>query len=170
MAPQAKRPGMRPGIPGREQPAPAVIGQRGQTPPTTRRRDRHRRLVRDRAGDRPRRSPSRDFAVVLVYLRDPAEADAAVAEIMAAGGTAVAVRADVTDELDVERLFDETAAVFGDVDVVVHGAACGPSRPRPAPSRPAEARRKSSNSSTALLPSTMTPSTGTFSPGLTRRS
>ena len=56
---------------------------------------------------------------------DPGEADGAVAEITAAGGTAVAVRADVTDELDVERLFDETAAAFGHVDVVVHGAACG---------------------------------------------
>jgi 3-oxoacyl-[acyl-carrier protein] reductase len=37
-----------------------------------------------------------------------------------AGGTAVAVRADVADELDVERLFTETAAAFGNVDVVVH--------------------------------------------------
>jgi 3-oxoacyl-[acyl-carrier protein] reductase len=30
------------------------------------------------------------------------------------------VRADVSDELDVERVFDETAAAFGGVDVVVH--------------------------------------------------
>jgi pimeloyl-ACP methyl ester carboxylesterase len=67
----------------------------------------------------------RDFAVALAYLRDPAEADGAVAEITAAGGAAVAVRADVTDELDVERLFDETAAAFGRVDVVVHGAPRG---------------------------------------------
>ena len=34
--------------------------------------------------------------------------------------TALAVRADVADELDVERLFDETTAAFGGVDVVVH--------------------------------------------------
>ena len=67
----------------------------------------------------------RGFALAVTYLRDPAEAEGAVAEIVAAGGTAVAVRADVGDELDVERLFDETAAAFGDVSVVVHGAARG---------------------------------------------
>lgn len=70
---------------------------------------------------------SRGFAVVVVYLRDQAEAECAIAEILAADGTALAVRADVADELDVERLFDETAAVFGCVDVVVHTAMCGTS-------------------------------------------
>ena len=34
------------------------------------------------------------------------------------------IRADVTDELDVERLFDETIAAFGRVDLVIHAAAC----------------------------------------------
>ena len=63
---------------------------------------------------------SQGYAVVVVYLRDQAEAEAAVEQILAAGGTALAVRADVTDELDVERLFDETTAAFGRVDVVVH--------------------------------------------------
>ena len=67
----------------------------------------------------------RGFAVAVTYMRDPEEADGAVAEIVAAGGTAVAVRADVGDELDVERLFDETAAAFGAVDVIVHGASRG---------------------------------------------
>jgi 3-oxoacyl-[acyl-carrier protein] reductase len=65
---------------------------------------------------------SRDYAVVVVYLRDRGEAEAAVGEILAANGAALAVRADVTDELDVERLFTETAAAFGGVDVVVHAA------------------------------------------------
>jgi 3-oxoacyl-[acyl-carrier protein] reductase len=69
-----------------------------------------------------RKLASRGYAVVVVYLRDQAEAEAAVEELLAAGGTAVAVRADVTDELDVERLFAETKAAFGDVDVVVHAA------------------------------------------------
>ena len=32
----------------------------------------------------------------------------------------MAVRADVTDDLDVERLFAETIAAFGGIDVVVH--------------------------------------------------
>ena len=65
---------------------------------------------------------SRGYAVVVVYLRDQRRADAAVEEILGANGTAVAVRADVADELDVERLFTETAAAFGGVDVVVHAA------------------------------------------------
>ena len=70
---------------------------------------------------------SRGYAVVVVYLRTQGEAEAAVAEILAADGTALAVRADVTDELDVERLFSETNAAFGEVDVVVHAAVRGSS-------------------------------------------
>jgi 3-oxoacyl-[acyl-carrier protein] reductase len=65
---------------------------------------------------------SRGYAVVVVYLRHQAEAEAAVEEILAANGTALAVRADVADALDVERLLDETNAAFGGVDVVVHTA------------------------------------------------
>jgi 3-oxoacyl-[acyl-carrier protein] reductase len=70
---------------------------------------------------------SRGYAVVVVYLRDQREAEAAVDEILAADGAALAVRADVTDELDVERLFDETKAAFGSVDAVVHAAMRGDS-------------------------------------------
>ena len=68
---------------------------------------------------------SRGYAVVVVYLRDQSAAEAAVDEILAANGTALAIRADVVDELDVERLFDETKAAFGSVDVVVHTALRG---------------------------------------------
>jgi 3-oxoacyl-[acyl-carrier protein] reductase len=74
-----------------------------------------------------RKLASRGYAVVVVYLRDQGEAEAAVQEILAAGGTAVAVRADAADELDVERLFTETAVAFGGVDVVVHTAMRGTS-------------------------------------------
>jgi 3-oxoacyl-[acyl-carrier protein] reductase len=70
---------------------------------------------------------SRGYAVVVVYLRDQGEAEAAVEGIVAANGTALAVRADACDELDVERLFDETKAAFGGVDVVVHTAMRGAS-------------------------------------------
>jgi 3-oxoacyl-[acyl-carrier protein] reductase len=69
----------------------------------------------------------RGDAVVVVYLRDQAEAEAVVDEILAAHGTALTLRADVADELDVERLFDEAAAAFGPVDVVVHAASRGSS-------------------------------------------
>ena len=60
------------------------------------------------------------WPIVVVYLEDQRTAEATVAEIFAAGGTIVAVRADLADELDVERLFAESSAVFGGVDVVVH--------------------------------------------------
>jgi 3-oxoacyl-[acyl-carrier protein] reductase len=64
-----------------------------------------------------------DYAVVINYLNSQPAANATVEEILAANGTAVAVRADVADELDVERLFGETIDAFGGVDVVVHAAA-----------------------------------------------
>jgi 3-oxoacyl-[acyl-carrier protein] reductase len=70
---------------------------------------------------------SRGYAVVVVYLRDQVEAEAVVGEILAAKGSALAVRADVTDELDVVRLFDETAAAYGGVDLVVLAASSGSS-------------------------------------------
>ena len=66
---------------------------------------------------------SADYAVVISYLNSQPAADAAVEEILSADGTAVAVRADVADALDVERLFSETIDAFGHVDVVVHAAA-----------------------------------------------
>ncbi len=72
-----------------------------------------------------RRLANRRFSVVVVYLRDQGAAEAVVEEILAANRTALAVRADVTDELDVERLFDEATAAFGGVDVVVHGSRHG---------------------------------------------
>ena len=61
---------------------------------------------------------SRGYAVVIVYLRDQGAAEAAVEEILATNGTALAVRA-------VERLFDETEAAFGTIDMVVHAALRG---------------------------------------------
>ena len=63
---------------------------------------------------------ARGYEVVLVYLDDQIGADGAIETILAADGTALAVRADITDDLDVERLFAETVAAFGGVDVIVH--------------------------------------------------
>jgi 3-oxoacyl-[acyl-carrier protein] reductase len=63
---------------------------------------------------------SRGSAIVVVYLERQPDANATVAEILAAGARTVAVRADLGDELDVERLFSESIAAFGGVDVVVH--------------------------------------------------
>jgi 3-oxoacyl-[acyl-carrier protein] reductase len=63
------------------------------------------------------------YAVVVNYLHDQEAAESVVETVLAARGTALAVRADVADELDVERLFTETIEAFGGVDAVVHAVA-----------------------------------------------
>ena len=60
------------------------------------------------------------WAIVIVYLEHQRAVEATVDEILAAGGSVVAVRADPADDLDVQRLFVESAAAFARVDVVVH--------------------------------------------------
>ena len=67
-----------------------------------------------------RRLVSRGYAVVVNYLHDQRAAEATVEAVLARNGAAVAVRADVADDLDVERLFSETIEAFGGIDVVVH--------------------------------------------------
>lgn len=67
-----------------------------------------------------RRLAARGYAVVVDYIHDQREAESTVDTVLADHGVAVAVRADVADELDVERLFGETIEIFGGVDVVVH--------------------------------------------------
>jgi len=61
-----------------------------------------------------------DYAVVVNYLHDRRAAESAVEAMLASQGDVMAVRADVADELDVQRLFAETMTAFGRVDVVVH--------------------------------------------------
>jgi 3-oxoacyl-[acyl-carrier protein] reductase len=62
------------------------------------------------------------FAVVVNYASNAKEADATVAEIQSAGSQAIAVKADVGNAPDVERLFEETVKAFGTVDVVVNNS------------------------------------------------
>lgn len=61
-------------------------------------------------------------AVVVNYAGNRTEAEATVAAITEAGGTAMAFRADVADEVAVSALFDATEEAFGGVDVLVHAA------------------------------------------------
>ncbi|HLM90431.1 MAG TPA: SDR family oxidoreductase [Streptosporangiaceae bacterium] len=61
-------------------------------------------------------------AVVVNYLHDQRAAESTVEAILANNGNAVAVRADIADDLDVKRLFAETIAAFGGIDVVIHAA------------------------------------------------
>jgi len=69
------------------------------------------------------------FAVVLNYAGNAANAEAAVADIKAAGGQAFAVQADVADAAAVERLFQETLGAFSRIDVVVNSAGIMPIGP-----------------------------------------
>ncbi|SDH36576.1 SDR family NAD(P)-dependent oxidoreductase [Nonomuraea jiangxiensis] len=62
------------------------------------------------------------LAVVVSYAQSAEAANAAVEGITAAGGTAMAVRADVAQEDEVATLFDTAEEAFGGVDVVVHAA------------------------------------------------
>ncbi|MCX4472637.1 3-oxoacyl-[acyl-carrier-protein] reductase FabG [Micromonospora sp. MW-13] len=62
------------------------------------------------------------YAVALNYATSKVEAEQAVAEVIAAGGNAVAVQADVADEFAVADLFDTTERTYGGIDVVVHSA------------------------------------------------
>jgi 3-oxoacyl-[acyl-carrier protein] reductase len=67
-----------------------------------------------------RRLAASGYAVVVNYLHDQRAAESTVEAVLAGNSDAVAVRADVADDLDVQRLFAETIAAFGGVDVVVH--------------------------------------------------
>jgi 3-oxoacyl-[acyl-carrier protein] reductase len=69
-----------------------------------------------------RRLAADGFSVVVGYAGNTGEAEAAVAEVTAAGGRAVAVRADVADETAVAAMFDAAEEFTGAVDVVVHAA------------------------------------------------
>ena len=66
------------------------------------------------------------FAVVINYAGNVAEADKVVAAISASGGTAIAIQADVAKSADVRRLFDDTIAQLGRVDVLVNNAGIMP--------------------------------------------
>jgi glucose 1-dehydrogenase len=58
-------------------------------------------------------------AVVINYNRHGEPAEKLAREITEAGGQAIAIGADVSDEAAVIRLFDETVQRFGAVDIVV---------------------------------------------------
>jgi 3-oxoacyl-[acyl-carrier protein] reductase len=65
---------------------------------------------------------SEGAAVVVNYASSKAGADRVVADVVAKGGKAVAVQADVAKEADIRRLFVEAKQAFGRVDVLVNNA------------------------------------------------
>ena len=62
------------------------------------------------------------YAIAVNYLSDKARADGVVAEIINAGGRAIAVQGDVAKPEDVVRMFDETAAKLDPATHVVNSA------------------------------------------------
>jgi 3-oxoacyl-[acyl-carrier protein] reductase len=69
------------------------------------------------------------FSVVVNYASNEGEAAKVVAEIVKAGGKAIAVQADVSKSADCERLFDASEKNFGGVDVIVNNAGVMTIRP-----------------------------------------
>ena len=68
-------------------------------------------------------------SVVVNYAGDQAGANKVVGKIAAAGGKAIAVKADVSKQSDVTNLFAETKKVFGKVDILVNNAGVYEFRP-----------------------------------------
>ena len=73
------------------------------------------------------------FAIVVNNAGNAAKAEEVVADINASaegsGAIAIAVQADVANEADVERLFNEAANTFGEINVVVNSAGIMPLSP-----------------------------------------
>jgi len=61
-------------------------------------------------------------AVVVNYVRGAAAAERIVADIQDAGGTAVAIEADVSREDEVDGMFRAAIAAFGSIDILVNNA------------------------------------------------
>ena len=60
--------------------------------------------------------------IVVNYIGRSADADGVVADIVADGGRAIAVQADVSREDQVAALFDQAVAAFGTLDILVANA------------------------------------------------
>ena len=69
-----------------------------------------------------KRLAAEGIAVIINYAGRKAEADKVVEEIVAAGGRAAALQADVSDPAQVAAMFDQAATLFGGVDILVNNA------------------------------------------------
>jgi len=67
----------------------------------------------------------RGYSVCVNYLRGEKEANEVVAEIMESDGRAISVKADVTIEADVSRMFDEATSKLRPVTALVNNAGWG---------------------------------------------
>src|SRR5882762_6285021 len=60
--------------------------------------------------------------VVVNYAANAESANAIVEAIKAFGGTAIAIKADVSKEAEVQAMFKEMIATFGTIDILVNNA------------------------------------------------
>ncbi len=79
-------------------------------------------------------------AVVINYRSKPEAAEEVVQEIVAAGGRAVAIQADVSNEQEVDAMFAAAQEAFGGLDILVNNA--GFETHHPILEMPADAWRK----------------------------
>ena len=69
------------------------------------------------------------LSVVVNYAGNAKEAEEAVNEIKSAGGNAVAIAGDISQAIDVSKLFEKSAQAFGPIQVVVNNAGIMPLSP-----------------------------------------
>jgi len=69
-----------------------------------------------------RLAATRGYSVAVNYVKDDRAANAVVSDIRASGGAAIAIRADVSREAEVERLFREAVRELGPLTVLVNNA------------------------------------------------
>jgi 3-oxoacyl-[acyl-carrier protein] reductase len=69
-----------------------------------------------------RRLSGDGFAVVINFASSAGEADALAVDLNAAGGHAIAIKADIARSDEVRYLFEQTEAQLGKVDVLVNNA------------------------------------------------
>lgn len=70
-----------------------------------------------------RRLAADGAAVAFTYAASAADAESLVADVAAAGGQAVAIRADAADPAQVEAAVEQTVTELGGLDVLVNNAA-----------------------------------------------
>src|SRR6185436_3884599 len=61
-------------------------------------------------------------SVVVNYVTNPESADGVVKEIVGKGGEALAIKADVSKEAEVEAMFAEMLKKWGTIDILVNNA------------------------------------------------
>ncbi len=61
-------------------------------------------------------------SVIVNYASDEGAAKVVVRTIAARGGQAIAIQADVSNSVDVARLFDQAVTAFGSIDILVNNA------------------------------------------------